>query len=93
MALMKTETSVDDRRALSSSRSLRQLLLGFVAMVLVVGGLVGLQLVRHEIWVRNCVEGGGIVVELTDDAAPFVAPGARTIYNCDGPRGTVSTWR
>jgi hypothetical protein len=32
-------------------------------------------------------------VKATDDAAPFVAPGARTIYNCDGPSGTLSTWR
>jgi hypothetical protein len=29
----------------------------------------------------------------SDDAAAFVAPGARTIYNCDGPSGTLSTWR
>jgi hypothetical protein len=93
VALMKTETSVDDRRALSSSHPRRQLLLGFVAMMLVVGGLLGLQLVRHETWVRNCVKDGGMVVKATDDAAPFVAPGARTIYNCDGPSGTLSTWR
>lgn len=53
MALMETEASVDDRRALSSSRPGRQLLLGFVAMMLVVGGVLGLQLVRHEFWVRN----------------------------------------
>ena len=93
MVLMETKTSVDDRRALSSSRPRRQLLLGFVAMMLVVGGLLGLQLVRHEIWVRDCVTDGGIVVKVTDDAVPFVAPGARTIYNCDGPSGTLSTWR
>jgi hypothetical protein len=34
-----------------------------------------------------------MVVKATDDAAPFVAPGARTIDNCDGPSGTLSTWR
>ena len=62
-------------------------------MMLVVGGLLGLQLVRHEIWVRNCVKEGGVVVKLTDDAAPFVAAGARTVYNCDGPSGTLSPWR
>lgn len=90
---MTTESSVDDRRALGYSRPRRQLLLGFVAMILVVGGLVGLQLIRHEIWVRSCVKDGGIVVKLTDDAAPFVAPGARTIDHCDGPSGTVSIWR
>ena len=71
----------------------RQILFGLVGLLLVAGGLLALQLVRRDIWMSNCVTGGGTVVRFADDASPYVTPGARTIYTCEGSNGIISTWR
>lgn len=93
MTLSEAVVTVSDGRSGGRARPVRQLLLGLIAMLLVVGGLVAVQLVRREIWMSDCARAGGEVVRFTDDAEPFVAPGARTTLNCEGPAGTISTWR
>lgn len=88
-----TSTVVRDNSTNSRRRAVRHLVFGLLGLLLVAGGLFAVQLVRRDIWLSDCVEAGGSVVRFTDDAAPFVAPGARTTYTCEGSEGTISTWR
>ena len=91
--MSETSTTTRDDHPVSLRRPVRQILFGLVGLLLIAGGLLTLQLERRDIWMSGCVTAGGNVVRFADDASPYVTPGARTIYNCEGSNGTISTWR
>lgn len=71
---------------------MRQLLVGLAGLLLVVGVLFTVQLVRRDLWMSTCTDAGGAVLRHVEDATPYVAPGARTSYSCEGSDGTIGSW-
>ncbi|HEY5978884.1 MAG TPA: hypothetical protein VIT41_04540 [Microlunatus sp.] len=65
-----------DQQPRATTGSVRQLVIGLVCVLIVVGTVFTIQSIRRMAWEGRCVEAGGQVLRQTGEMEPYLAPGS-----------------